>query len=76
MITLQDVFRGVGAQPPQNVALDGVVREFVIDSRQAQHGDVFIALPGEVTDGHNFVSQALAARGGCHRAQRPPGDGR
>lgn len=59
MITLQDVFRGVGAQPPQNVALDGVVREFVIDSRQAQHGDVFIALPGEVTDGHNFVSQAL-----------------
>lgn len=60
MIALRDIFLGTCAQPPHGVALDGVVREFVIDSRQAQQGDVFIALPGEVTDGHNYVSQALA----------------
>jgi UDP-N-acetylmuramoyl-tripeptide--D-alanyl-D-alanine ligase len=34
--------------------------DVVTDSRQAQPGALFVALPGEQTDGHGFVSQALA----------------
>ena len=32
----------------------------VIDSRRAQPGDLFVALPGEHTDGHTFVADAIA----------------
>lgn len=31
----------------------------VVDSRAAGPGDLFVALPGEQTDGHNFVAQAF-----------------
>ncbi len=33
----------------------------VIDSRQVQPGDLFVALPGETTDGHGFVADAIDA---------------
>ncbi|MCH7488722.1 MAG: UDP-N-acetylmuramoyl-tripeptide--D-alanyl-D-alanine ligase [Chloroflexi bacterium] len=36
-------------------------RSVVIDSRQAGRGDLFVALPGERTDGHEFVLAAVAA---------------
>jgi UDP-N-acetylmuramoyl-tripeptide--D-alanyl-D-alanine ligase len=36
-----------------------VITEAVIDSRQAIPGSLFIALPGERLDGHNFVSDAF-----------------
>lgn len=41
----------------------------VIDSRLAQRGDLFVALPGEHTDGHHFVGDALqrGARGAIVR---------
>ena len=32
----------------------------VIDSRKVQPGDLFVALPGECADGHDFVAGALA----------------
>jgi UDP-N-acetylmuramoyl-tripeptide--D-alanyl-D-alanine ligase len=32
-----------------------------IDSRQLQRGELFIALPGEHTDGHRFIGAALCA---------------
>ena len=40
-------------------------RQVVVDSRQAGRGDLFVALPGERTDGHQFVADAVArgARG-------------
>jgi UDP-N-acetylmuramoyl-L-alanyl-D-glutamate--2,6-diaminopimelate ligase len=31
-----------------------------IDSREVRHGDIFVALRGEHTDGHLYVAQALA----------------
>lgn len=31
----------------------------VVDSRQVEPGVVFVALPGERTDGHSFVTDAL-----------------
>ena len=33
----------------------------VIDSRQMQPGDFFVALPGETTDGHSFIPDAVDA---------------
>ena len=44
-------------------------RGVVVDSRQAGRGDLFVALPGERTDGHEFVADAVArgARGALVR---------
>ncbi|MGZ4128868.1 MAG: Mur ligase family protein, partial [Actinomycetota bacterium] len=42
---------------------DAVVRSIVADSRAAGAGSVFVALPGENTDGHAFAVDAL--RGGA-----------
>ena len=33
--------------------------DVVIDSREVEPGDLFVALPGERTDGHQFVSAAF-----------------
>ncbi len=33
----------------------------VIDSREAREGDLFVALPGERVDGHDFAAAAVAA---------------
>ena len=39
---------------------DGEIAEFVVDSRKVKQGDVFVAIPGQRTDGHRFVDQAFA----------------
>jgi UDP-N-acetylmuramoyl-tripeptide--D-alanyl-D-alanine ligase len=55
-LTLADVVAGLtgnqidARQPIANV---------VIDSRQAGPGSLFVALPGESTDGHQFVAEAF-----------------
>ena len=48
--------RVVGGDP--STAVTGSV-EF--DSRRVQHGGLFLALPGERVDGHDFVARALGA---------------
>ncbi len=62
-LALTDIARAVGGRlllfgdgPGRVVA--GAVDT---DSRQIEPGDVFVAKPGAVTDGHRFVSQAAAA---------------
>jgi UDP-N-acetylmuramoyl-tripeptide--D-alanyl-D-alanine ligase len=40
---------------------DADVRRVVIDSRRVQAGDLFVALPGERVDGHDYVDGALMA---------------
>ena len=48
----------------------------VIDSRKAGPGDLFVALPGERVDGHDFVAQALRAGAvAALVARRPDGLG-
>jgi len=49
-------------------------RNVVVDSRQAGQGDLFVALPGERADGHQFVPDAVArgARGVLVRELREP----
>lgn len=46
----------------------------VIDSRQAGPGDLFVALPGEHHDGHDFIAEATARGAKGVIAQRPPED--
>lgn len=45
----------------------------VIDSRQAEPGSLFAALPGERADGHDFAAAAAAAGATVVLAQRPVG---
>jgi UDP-N-acetylmuramoyl-tripeptide--D-alanyl-D-alanine ligase len=63
--TLSSNNRSAGA------VLDPAVRtltfaKVVYDSREVTPGTLFVALPGEVTDGHNFISEAIAkGAAGC-----------
>jgi UDP-N-acetylmuramoyl-tripeptide--D-alanyl-D-alanine ligase len=56
-LTLADVIEGVTGQ---KVAAPQPVEAVVIDSRQVKPGTLFVALPGERVDGHQFVAEALA----------------
>ena len=43
----------------------------VTDSRIVRAGDVFVALSGERTDGHRYLSQAAESGALCLNTQRP-----
>jgi len=53
------------------------VRRVVIDSREVEEGDLFVALPGTRTDGHGFVAEALrrGAVGALVGPEAPPLEG-
>ncbi|MFP3854546.1 MAG: UDP-N-acetylmuramoyl-tripeptide--D-alanyl-D-alanine ligase [Anaerolineales bacterium] len=55
-LTLGEVLRGLGA-PVEGV--NHAINDAVIDSRQAGPGSLFVALPGEHADGHDFVQDAF-----------------
>lgn len=58
MLTLADVIEGLsGARLPQATQ---PVSQFVVDSREAWTGAVFVALRGERTDGHLYVNDAFS----------------
>lgn len=57
MLTLADIFEGLTTVRPD--FRSQVVTEAVVDSRQAVPGSLFVALPGERTDGHNFIGDAF-----------------
>ena len=57
MLSLQTI---LSALTDQNIApLDVRISGAVIDSRQATEGSLFIALPGERLDGHDYVQAAI-----------------
>lgn len=58
MMTLADIVEGVGGGRSEALAA-ARVNEVVIDSRQAMRGDLFVALPGEHVDGHDYVGHAF-----------------
>lgn len=60
-IALSRIIEGVDHQLIYN-RRDTPVSGVCYDSRRVQPGDLFVAVPGEHTDGHRFVEQA-AARG-------------
>ncbi len=57
MLTLADLLEALtGQRWPQATE---VIPEVVIDSRQAVPGALFVALPGQRVDGHDFVPEAF-----------------
>jgi UDP-N-acetylmuramoyl-L-alanyl-D-glutamate--2,6-diaminopimelate ligase len=39
---------------------DVAIKNIQYDSRRVEHGDMFVAIPGTVTDGHKFIDNAIA----------------
>jgi len=61
---LADILEALtGTRPDRNT---DIITEAVIDSRQAISGSLFIALPGEHADGHDFIADAFER--GAHLA--------
>lgn len=59
MLTLADVLEALtGLRPVINQT---IITEAAIDSRQVIPGSLFVAIPGERVDGHNFITQAFQA---------------
>jgi UDP-N-acetylmuramoyl-tripeptide--D-alanyl-D-alanine ligase len=57
MLILADILDALkGVRPPW---ANLVVSDAVIDSRECTHGSLFIALPGEKVNGHDFVRDAF-----------------
>jgi UDP-N-acetylmuramoyl-tripeptide--D-alanyl-D-alanine ligase len=50
---------------------DRPVRGGAVDSRQVEPGQAFVALPGERTDGHEYLGRAAAAGAGALIVSRP-----
>ncbi|HXD12398.1 MAG TPA: UDP-N-acetylmuramoyl-tripeptide--D-alanyl-D-alanine ligase [Anaerolineales bacterium] len=56
MLTIADAIEAItGFRPPTTT----VITEAVIDSRQTIPGSLFVAIPGEKVDGHDFVGEAF-----------------
>ncbi len=56
MLTLADALEALTNFRPQ---AETVITEAVIDSRQTIPGSLFVAIPGERVDGHDFVGEAF-----------------
>ena len=44
---------------PGSLAGDQIIRGVSIDSRNVDQGNLFVAIPGERFDGHQFIGQAV-----------------
>ena len=56
MLTLADTIEALtNTRPP----LESIITEAAIDSRQVIPGSLFVAIPGEHVDGHDYVSDAF-----------------
>jgi UDP-N-acetylmuramoyl-tripeptide--D-alanyl-D-alanine ligase len=64
MLSLADVFEALTGKRIESASL--FISEATIDSRQAIPASMFVALPGEKADGHDYVGQAF--KHGSHLA--------
>jgi len=55
-------------------ASDRPIRAAAVDSREVEPGMLFVALPGERTDGHAHLADAVAAGAAAVLVTRPPAD--
>lgn len=56
MLTLADVLEALTSVRPNASA---IITEAAIDSRQVIPGSLFVAIPGEKTDGHDYIADAF-----------------
>ena len=61
MLTLGTVLVALTGSRPDSVLCEQPISDVVIDSRRAGQKTMFVALPGENTDGHQFLQQSFAA---------------
>ena len=57
MLTLGHVLKAITGQ--EMVAFDQVITDAAIDSRLVIPGSLFVALPGEKVDGHDYIEEAF-----------------
>jgi UDP-N-acetylmuramoyl-tripeptide--D-alanyl-D-alanine ligase len=75
VITSSEIAQSLGSLLQRRVGGDATrFRGVVIDSRAAGPGDLFVALPGERTDGHAFVEDAVARGARGVLVREPPGE--
>ncbi|MDH5433504.1 MAG: UDP-N-acetylmuramoyl-L-alanyl-D-glutamate--2,6-diaminopimelate ligase [Gammaproteobacteria bacterium] len=66
---LKDILAGVAHQELNSAQQKMPVGELVLDSRQIKQGDTFVAVIGHVTDGRQYITDALAAGAGLVLAE-------
>jgi UDP-N-acetylmuramoyl-tripeptide--D-alanyl-D-alanine ligase len=71
-LTLADVIEGLSGN---QIAAPQAIEKVVVDSRQAGEGALFVALPGQKYDGHQFVEQAFQQGAIAAIVQQPVGAG-
>ncbi|MDQ3941368.1 MAG: Mur ligase family protein, partial [Actinomycetota bacterium] len=64
-----DLLRGIRGER------GGAVRGLAYDSRHVTAGDLFFCIPGAVTDGHRFATEAAGAGAAALCVERPTGTG-
>lgn len=67
--TVQELLAATGGTLHEKVR--GVMNGVSIDSRAVNPGDIFVAIKGDVMDGHDFVVSALNAGAGVALVSRP-----
>ena len=58
-ISIRQILNWLGLEKEMTDIPEGFIRHVVIDSRQVSEDTLFVALPGERVDGHDFISQAF-----------------
>ncbi|MCS6845415.1 MAG: UDP-N-acetylmuramoyl-tripeptide--D-alanyl-D-alanine ligase [Caldilineales bacterium] len=70
-LTLADIYNALSAAPWPAAWPNPTLTDVVIDSRQATPGSLFVAFPGERTDGHAYVAHAFSRGAVAAMVQRP-----
>ncbi|MGY1691829.1 UDP-N-acetylmuramoyl-tripeptide--D-alanyl-D-alanine ligase [Geodermatophilus sp. SYSU D01105] len=68
-LTLSEVAEAVGGRPAPGAGT--VTGKVTVDSRTVAPGDLFVAVPGERVDGHDFLAAAAAAGAVAALTTRP-----
>lgn len=71
-MTIEKALRACGGHYCGEGSLSAELGRVVIDSREIQPGDLFVAYKGEKVDGHDFISSALDKGAACCLAERVP----
>jgi UDP-N-acetylmuramoyl-tripeptide--D-alanyl-D-alanine ligase len=71
-LTLTEICDAVGGTPHDATGAETVTGA-AIDSRRVSAGDLFVALPGERVDGHDYAAAAVASGAAAVLAARPVG---
>jgi UDP-N-acetylmuramoyl-tripeptide--D-alanyl-D-alanine ligase len=72
-VTLEEIAEVTGGQIVDGAPNTAVTGAVVVDSREVTPGALFVAVPGERVDGHDFAAAAVEAGAAAVLATRPVG---